>query len=241
MKKPLNLILGCALLLGGAALGQETYTIKPGDNLTKIARNHGCTVAALLKENGLKTNATIHPGQKLKIPGAAAATPSTPADTPATHTVQPGETFSAISRRYNIPVDDLMAANPGISPKTLKPGQKIQLASKNATAKPATPPPVPENTAPATPPEAPANTPAPQPPDAVPGPDTVPEPPVEKPPVVTVEVDAEMTYGEFAAKHGTDIARLNVLNGLDLDSSTVLAKGSALYVPQAAKTEKAEP
>jgi hypothetical protein len=44
-------------------------------------------------------------------------------------------------------------------------------------------------------------------------------------------VEAEMTYAEFAAKHGTDIARLNELNGLDLVSSTVLAKGSELYVP----------
>ena len=40
-----------------------------------------------------------------------------------------------------------------------------------------------------------------------------------------------MSYGEFAAKHGTDTARLNDLNGLDLTTATVLAKGSELYVP----------
>ena len=40
-----------------------------------------------------------------------------------------------------------------------------------------------------------------------------------------------MTYGEFAAKHGTDAERLNALNGLDLTTATVLAKGSELYVP----------
>ena len=40
-----------------------------------------------------------------------------------------------------------------------------------------------------------------------------------------------MSYGEFAAKHGTDIERLNSLNGLDLNTTTVLAKGSELYVP----------
>jgi hypothetical protein len=40
-----------------------------------------------------------------------------------------------------------------------------------------------------------------------------------------------MTYGEFAAKHGTSIGRLNDLNGLDLANATVLAKGSELYVP----------
>jgi hypothetical protein len=40
-----------------------------------------------------------------------------------------------------------------------------------------------------------------------------------------------MTFGEFAAQHGTDIDRLNELNGLDLSSATVLAQGSELYVP----------
>jgi hypothetical protein len=40
-----------------------------------------------------------------------------------------------------------------------------------------------------------------------------------------------MTYGEFAAQHGTDTRRLNELNGLDLTKATVLFKGAELYVP----------
>jgi hypothetical protein len=44
-------------------------------------------------------------------------------------------------------------------------------------------------------------------------------------------VDTEMTFNEFAAKYGTDTARLNELNGLDLSKDAVLAKGSELYVP----------
>ena len=47
----------------------------------------------------------------------------------------------------------------------------------------------------------------------------------------SVTIEGEMTYGEFAATHGTDTARLNDLNGLDLTHATVLAKGSELYVP----------
>ncbi len=47
----------------------------------------------------------------------------------------------------------------------------------------------------------------------------------------SVKIEGEMTYGEFAAKHGTDTGRLNDLNGLDLTNATVLAKGSELYVP----------
>jgi hypothetical protein len=46
-----------------------------------------------------------------------------------------------------------------------------------------------------------------------------------------ITIDGEMTYEEFAAKHGTNPERLNALNGLDLSNATVLAKGSELYVP----------
>lgn len=65
-------------------------------------------------------------------------------------------------------------------------------------------------------------------------------PPASSPPEETsaperkirsVTIEEEMTYAEFAAKHGTTISRLNDLNGLDLTNATVLAKGSELYVP----------
>jgi LysM repeat protein len=46
-----------------------------------------------------------------------------------------------------------------------------------------------------------------------------------------ITIESEITYGEFAAQHGTDTERLNALNGLDLNKTTVLAKGSELYVP----------
>jgi phage tail tape-measure protein len=46
-----------------------------------------------------------------------------------------------------------------------------------------------------------------------------------------VMVERSMTYGEFAAQHGTDTRRLNELNGLDLTKATVLFKGAELYVP----------
>ncbi len=210
VKNRWNVIFGCLLLMIGVALGQETYIIKPGDNLTKIARKHGCTVAELIQENGLKSNAVIHPGQKLKIPGATETTPITPADAPDIYTIRPGDTFSSIARRHDMSVEDLMAANPDTDAKTLRPGQKIKLGIPQDAATGST-----GGTANDRPAEAEETT-----------------PPADKPAIVTMTVDAEMTYGEFAAKHGTDIARLNELNGLDLDASTLLAKGSELYVPQ---------
>jgi LysM repeat protein len=213
------LIWGCVLLVCGTALGQETYTIKPGDNLTKIARKHGCTVTELIQENGLKSDSVIHPGQKLKIPGSTGASPAEPSEaTAGTYTIQPGDTFSSIARRHDMSVEDLMAANPDTDAKALRPGQKIKLGIPQETATESTGETAKESPA--------AEESAPQ---------------ADKPAIVTVAVDAEMTFGEFAAKHGTDIARLNELNGLDLDASTLLAKGSELYVPQAPPAEEEEP
>ena len=50
-----------------------TYTVKPNDSLTKIARTHGTTPLAVRKLNNLKTD-RINVGQKLKIPGSRSST-----------------------------------------------------------------------------------------------------------------------------------------------------------------------
>src|SRR5690606_4292605 len=46
----------------------NTYTVKSGDVLEKIARRNGTTVKAIMSLNNLRTT-TIRVGQKLKLPG----------------------------------------------------------------------------------------------------------------------------------------------------------------------------
>lgn len=46
-----------------------TYTVKPGDNLTKIAERHNTTVEALVASNGIQNKNFIRVGQVLQIPG----------------------------------------------------------------------------------------------------------------------------------------------------------------------------
>ena len=60
--------------------GEETYVVKSGDTLTKIARTHGTTVKAIEAENNLTTT-RIKVGQKLKIPANANAAVNTPPET----------------------------------------------------------------------------------------------------------------------------------------------------------------
>jgi LysM repeat protein len=72
----------------GETSGGQVYTVKSGDTLTKIASDYGTSVKALRSANSLKTD-SIKVGQKLKIPGKAAAPtetastnpPATPAST----------------------------------------------------------------------------------------------------------------------------------------------------------------
>lgn len=62
----------------------QAYVVKPGDNLTKIAKAHGTTLKAIRAANGMKTD-RINEGQKLKIPaasGSSAAATETSATVP---------------------------------------------------------------------------------------------------------------------------------------------------------------
>jgi LysM repeat protein len=61
----------------------DTYTVKAGDTLGKVAKAHGTTVKELQKLNNLSTT-QIRVNQKLKVPQRAASAPATLSPTPAT-------------------------------------------------------------------------------------------------------------------------------------------------------------
>ena len=218
----------------------SVYTVKAGDSIDKIARKVGMTADKLLKANGLKPDSIIQPGQKLNISGPVTASPIATAPVPApvpvkktvaatpppspngkNHTVQAGETFYSISKKYRIDTALLIAANPSVSPSALRPGQVLSLVGKES---PSTPP-LPEPT--------PVETPVVENEAIAPPPVSQPSPPSEAvEPGNTVTIDDEMTYAEFAAKHGTTVEKLNANNGFDLVGSTILAKGSQIYVTE---------
>jgi LysM repeat protein len=68
-------------MTGVSTGGGETYVVKSGDTLTKIAKSHGTTVKAIESENNLSTT-KIKVGQKLKIPVKAEAAAPAPAPAP---------------------------------------------------------------------------------------------------------------------------------------------------------------
>ena len=231
----------------------NTYTVKAGDSLAKIARTVGMTPTSLARQNGLKTDAVIHPGQKLKIrsstpaPASVAAAAQAPAASASaseagkTYTIKAGETYSSISRKLKIPVSTLISANPKVKPTAIRAGQVINLSVSKPAATVASAAPAPKPAALVTPPPSPviqSERPHTKPLVEVPAPQVqaapAPAPVAENTKAIRpVTIDGEMTYGDFATKYGTDAERLNSLNGLDLNNATVLAKGSELYVPTA--------
>jgi LysM repeat protein len=60
--------------------GESVYTVKTGDSLTKIAKDHGTTIKAIRSANNMKTD-KIKAGDKLKLPVKAPASTTPPVDT----------------------------------------------------------------------------------------------------------------------------------------------------------------
>jgi LysM repeat protein len=78
------------------------------------------------------------------LEGVVAAETPLPTPTPFTYTVQRGDTISSIALDHNVSIDDLLAANPEISPNAMSVGQVINIPSnpENPSGEP-TPTPVP--------------------------------------------------------------------------------------------------
>lgn len=118
-------------------VGVELYTVRPGDDLTHLARVRGVSVAQVREWNRLPTE-TVLAGQRLSFGGPAPAiAASQPVRTRATeravphlstHTVEPGDTLFNISRRFKVSVQELRRLNhlPDDDAK-LKLGQKLVL------------------------------------------------------------------------------------------------------------------
>lgn len=131
----------------------QTYTVRPGDKLEKIAPRFGMTVANLKEANGIKGRIKVQPGITLLVAGQddgappdMAALPEqprfpvadpVPASASRTHTVRRGETLNSVARRYGISMVELKRINQ-LRDNRIAPGKQLTLtpvSSSTATAK----------------------------------------------------------------------------------------------------------
>jgi LysM repeat protein len=101
--------------------GTLSYTIKPGDNFYRLALQFNTTIQAITAVNPGVNPLFLRVGQPICIP--AQGLPACPEGNP--YTIKPGDTMYAIARFFNISLDDLLEANPGIDPNRLFIGQVI--------------------------------------------------------------------------------------------------------------------
>src|SRR5918999_5231480 len=135
-----------------AAVGAAaTHTVAAGENLTRIARRYGTTVAAIVAANAIANPSRIFAGQQLAIPGlpaptapvpdaAAPAAVVAPVSAPAaTHTVAAGENLTRIAGRYGTTVAAIVAANGIANPSRIFAGRQLVIPGVPAAAAPAVP------------------------------------------------------------------------------------------------------
>lgn len=116
-------ILALLLLLGVVtAVSALTYRVTWGDTLSGIARRFGTSISTILQANPQITNPNlIYVGQDIEIPTGdtppppppppPGTTPTPPPTGTQTYTVQPGDTLSAIARRFNTTVAAIAQAS----------------------------------------------------------------------------------------------------------------------------------
>lgn len=135
------------------ARADQTYAVKKGDNLYKIAKKFKVDPASIQDANNLDSD-RLKPGLKLVIPEkdtagkrhasrenisspvsknktqgrkaeTATAEPSLPDQERSYHTVRKGDTLSSIAREYSLSLKDLKEMNGITKSAKLRPGQRL--------------------------------------------------------------------------------------------------------------------
>lgn len=102
--------------------GTTPYTIKRGDTFYSLARRFNTTVSAIISANpGVNPN-NLQIGQIVCIPRQPIFPPCPEGNY---YRIKPGDTLYSLARFFNVSLDDLIEANPGIDPNRLMVGQII--------------------------------------------------------------------------------------------------------------------
>lgn len=136
-----------------AEIARTTYVVRSGDTLGGIAAKRHVSLASLLKRNKLRTTSTIFVGQKLRLPGSAAATTAASRATAkarkaapkarraatsyvvTTYRVQSGDTLGAIASRARMPLGDVLRLNRLSMRSVIHPGQLLRVRASDGVAR----------------------------------------------------------------------------------------------------------
>jgi membrane-bound lytic murein transglycosylase D len=128
----------------------QSYTLRPGEKLEKVAPRFGMTVANLKAINGISGRIKVAPGLTLLVAGSDSAgdsadmaalpeQPRLPAADPApatsgrTHLVRKGETLAKIAKQNGVPLAELKRLN-HLRNDRVAPGTRLTLSAPGKTA-----------------------------------------------------------------------------------------------------------
>ena len=128
--------------------GNGTYTVKAGDSLYRIAKNHNISLQELKNLNNLSSN-LIMPGQVLKVSGQVSSSqPNTNTNTSqssnqtqtngnGTYTVKAGDSLYRIAVNHNMSLQELKNLN-NLSSNLIMPGQVLKVSGQVSSSQPST-------------------------------------------------------------------------------------------------------
>lgn len=114
---------------------QLIHVVRPGEDLWAIAEKYDISSKELAKANPNINPNRLHEDMELVIPGKQYSLDKVAKETKPTpksvndsyHTVVSGETYYSISKKLDVSLNALMAANPTVKPERLSPGTKLKL------------------------------------------------------------------------------------------------------------------
>lgn len=98
------------------------YIIRPGDTLYNLAQRFNTTVPAIISANPFINPQALTVGTQICIPRQRIYPPCPERNY---YFIKPGDTLYNIAQFFNVSLDDLLEANPGINPYDLRIGQVI--------------------------------------------------------------------------------------------------------------------
>lgn len=124
-----------SLLVDNKTERNSYYTVKSGDSLYRIAREHDMTVEELKALNDLTSN-TIRVGQELTVRGNPSPPPSVVTDADivsspqgkfVVHTVSENISLQKLLNKFRMDEQEFRALNPGVEHTVFRKGQKLTL------------------------------------------------------------------------------------------------------------------
>ncbi|MDE6706040.1 MAG: LysM peptidoglycan-binding domain-containing protein [Treponemataceae bacterium] len=119
-------ILSVSVAAASLAVAETTHIVQKGETLYSLSRTYGTTVQAICAANGIADGSSVRAGQKLTIPDTKQAAATEQRQTAGgSYTVEKGDTWYGIARRFGTNVNKLYELNGVDSTATLKVGQTV--------------------------------------------------------------------------------------------------------------------